>query len=64
MNAGGTAEGSSWAGKLGYQSDWTDPATNRVNMGARWYTPTTSTFTTRDTYNVPLKTHVDPNRYT
>ncbi len=33
-------------------------------MGARWYTPTTATFTTRDTYNIPLKTHVDPNRYT
>ena len=39
LNDGGTAEGSSWAGNLGYQFDWTDPATSRVNMGARWYTP-------------------------
>ena len=54
----------SWAGNLGYQSDWTDPTTKRVNMGARWYTPSTATFTTRDTLTLPLKTHISPNRYT
>ena len=64
LNATGGNETSSWAGNLGFQADWTDPATNRVNMGARWYTPTAATFTTRDTYNIPLQTHINPNRYT
>ncbi len=48
---------------LGYQGEWTDPITNAVNMHSRWYTPTTSTFTSRDTWTI----HPDPsaaaNRY-
>ncbi|WP_447002312.1 RHS repeat-associated core domain-containing protein [Saccharothrix isguenensis] len=34
---------------LGYQHQWTDPATGNVNMGARWYQPGTGTFASRDT---------------
>jgi RHS repeat-associated protein len=40
---------SNQAGHLGYQSGWTDPATKRVNMAARWYNPATGQFTSRDT---------------
>ncbi|WP_431947191.1 LamG-like jellyroll fold domain-containing protein, partial [Micromonospora marina] len=35
-------------GKLGYQSQWTDQGTGRVNMWARWYNPETGAFDTRD----------------
>jgi len=40
------------AGKLGYQSGWTDPATGQVNMTARWYNPAAGQFTSRDTTTV------------
>ncbi|TCO55973.1 polymorphic toxin type 30 domain-containing protein [Actinocrispum wychmicini] len=33
---------------LGFQSDWTDTATGRVDMDARWYQPSTGGFTARD----------------
>jgi RHS repeat-associated protein len=36
------------AGKLGYQSGWTDSATGQVNMAARWYNPAAGQFTSRD----------------
>jgi RHS repeat-associated protein len=36
-------------GQLGYQSGWTDPATQKVQMGSRWYTPATGDFTSKDT---------------
>lgn len=49
---------------LGYQADWTDPTTGLINMGARWYQPTTANFTTRDTYNGRLDTPITLNRYT
>lgn len=39
------------AGKLGYQSEWTDQGTGRVNMWSRWYDPETGAFDTRDTAN-------------
>ncbi|HWH01888.1 MAG TPA: LamG-like jellyroll fold domain-containing protein, partial [Pilimelia sp.] len=35
-------------GKLGYQSQWTDEDTGRVNMWARWYNPDTGAFDSRD----------------
>jgi RHS repeat-associated protein len=35
-------------GKLGFQSQWTDEGTGRVNMWARWYDPETGAFDTRD----------------
>jgi RHS repeat-associated protein len=40
------------AGSLGYQSEWTDTPTGRVNMHARWYNTDTGQFDTRDPANV------------
>jgi RHS repeat-associated protein len=34
---------------VGYESDWTDPATGQVDMGARWYDSGSGTFDSRDT---------------
>ncbi|MCS7475926.1 LamG-like jellyroll fold domain-containing protein [Umezawaea endophytica] len=33
---------------VGFQGDWTDPDSGRVNMGARWYEPTAGSFISRD----------------
>lgn len=52
------------SGPLGYQSDYTDPATGAVDMGARWYTPGTGTFTTRDDIDLPGSPSIAGNRYT
>jgi RHS repeat-associated protein len=41
---------------VGYQGDWTDPAIGQVNMGARWYDPASSTFTSRDSIMWPAGT--------
>ncbi len=49
---------------IGYQSDYTDPTTGDVNMGARWYNPSTATFRSRDTYMGTLETPFSLNRYT
>ncbi len=38
---------------LGYESGWTDPSTGRVNRAARWYTPGTGTFASRDDISGP-----------
>ncbi len=51
-------------GQLGYQSGWTDPATAKVNMAARWYSPETGQFNSRDTVSLnPLPNSVSANRY-
>ncbi|GAB1695070.1 LamG-like jellyroll fold domain-containing protein [Krasilnikovia sp. M28-CT-15] len=51
-------------GNLGYQSEWTDKSTNRVNMAARWYNTDTGQFDTRDTANNnPAPDSVNANRY-
>jgi RHS repeat-associated protein len=51
-------------GNLGYQSEWTDAFTGRVNMLARWYNTDTGQFDTRDTYsNNPVPASVGANRY-
>jgi large repetitive protein len=34
---------------LGYQSEYTSPATGKVDMAARWYNPKTGQFTSKDT---------------
>jgi RHS repeat-associated protein len=44
---------------LGYQGDYTDPTTGKVNANARWYDPTTGTFASRDTLDDPNSS----NRY-
>lgn len=49
---------------LGYQSDYTDPTTGDIWMGARWYRPGTATFTNRDTILGQLQTPISLNRYT
>jgi RHS repeat-associated protein len=51
-------------GNTGYQSDWTDPATNQVNMGARWYNPATGTFNSRDDWPLNPDPSAAANRYT
>jgi len=49
---------------LGYQSEWTESATGRVNMHARWYNTDTGQFDTRDTAsNSPVPDSVNANRY-
>jgi RHS repeat-associated protein len=51
---------------IGYQSDWTDPATGQVDMGARWYDPGTGAFDSRDPtgYGSGDGDSVLANRYT
>lgn len=49
---------------VGYQGDWTDPATGQVNMGARWYEPGTGSFASRDTVNYSQGDSILANKYT
>ncbi|GAA1380935.1 LamG-like jellyroll fold domain-containing protein [Catellatospora chokoriensis] len=51
-------------GNLGYQSEWTDGLTSRVNMHARWYNPDTGQFDSRDTAsNSQVPDSINANRY-
>lgn len=50
--------------QLGYQSEYTDPDSGKVNMHARWYQPGTGTFTSRDTVTLNPAPSVQANRYT
>ncbi|SER52083.1 intein N-terminal splicing region/RHS repeat-associated core domain-containing protein [Lentzea xinjiangensis] len=50
--------------KVGYQGDWTDPESGEVNMGARWYSPSTGSFTSRDSIVLPSSPSIAMNRYT
>ncbi|MGI5239197.1 LamG-like jellyroll fold domain-containing protein [Dactylosporangium sp. CA-139066] len=51
-------------GQLGYQSEWTDGLTNRVNMQARWYNTDTGQFDSRDSADVdPVPDSVAANRF-
>ncbi|WP_283215121.1 DNRLRE domain-containing protein [Pseudofrankia sp. DC12] len=49
---------------VGFQGSWTDPSTKRVDAQARWYTPGTGTFASRDTANLPITGTAASNRYT
>jgi RHS repeat-associated protein len=49
---------------VGYQGDWTDPDSGQVNMGARWYQPSTGAFASRDTVSASSGASVLFNRYT
>ncbi|MEO3746643.1 RHS repeat-associated core domain-containing protein [Plantactinospora sp. B5E13] len=49
---------------LGYQGDWTDPETDQVNMGARWYSPGTGSFISRDSVTYAQGASILANRYT
>jgi RHS repeat-associated protein len=50
--------------QLGYQGEYTNPETGKVNMHARWYQPGTGTFTSRDTATLNPNPSVQANRYT
>ncbi|MFE5734003.1 LamG-like jellyroll fold domain-containing protein [Streptomyces sp. NPDC056528] len=51
-------------GALGYQSGWTDPETAKVNMAARWYSPQTGQFNSRDTAeDSAMPDSIGANRY-
>ncbi|TMR97992.1 LamG-like jellyroll fold domain-containing protein [Nonomuraea basaltis] len=50
--------------QLGYQGEYTDPDTGKVNMHARWYQPGSGTFTSRDTATLTPNPSVQANRYT
>jgi|GEM_PF-685730 len=51
-------------GNLGYQSEWTDPRSGRVNMHARWYDPAVGQFDSRDSVTVsPVPDSIRANRY-
>ncbi|WP_258053256.1 LamG-like jellyroll fold domain-containing protein [Streptomyces sp. Ru72] len=61
---GKTSSSAGMLGNLGYQSGWTDPQTAKVNMAARWYSPQTGQFNSRDTVgNDPLPDSVNANQY-
>jgi len=47
-----------------YQTQYTDPNTGDINMQSRWYSPTSATFRSRDTFGGYLQTPVSLNRYT
>jgi RHS repeat-associated protein len=49
---------------VGFQSDWTDPSTGLVWMGARWYQPGTGTFVSRDTVAGGVGAYASMNRFT
>jgi RHS repeat-associated protein len=52
------------AGKLGFQSGWTDAATGKVDMGSRWYAPVIGQFSSRDTTLVsPVPNSVAANPF-
>lgn len=51
-------------GTLGFQSEYTDAITGRVNMHTRWYNPDTGQFDNRDSVDVsPIPASVAANRY-
>jgi RHS repeat-associated protein len=63
-SAYGTVTESGLMPQVGYQGDYTDPATGLVMMGARWYNPATGSFTSNDTIaGSPLPSTVDGNPY-
>ncbi|MEU7905922.1 LamG-like jellyroll fold domain-containing protein [Actinoplanes sp. NPDC049118] len=51
-------------GNLGFQQEFTEPETGRVNMHARWYNTETGQFDTRDSANLsPFGGSANANRY-
>lgn len=48
---------------LGFQGGYTDPTTGETNAHARWYTPSTGTFTSRDTWQLSPSPIAQTNRY-
>jgi len=52
------------ASRLGYQGEYTDPVTGKVNMHARWYIPGTGGFASRDDVALSPYPSINLNRYT
>ncbi len=51
-------------GQLGFQSGWTDSATDKVNMGSRWYNPANGQFLNKDSVSLnPAPTSVSANPF-
>ncbi|MGW4422784.1 RHS repeat-associated core domain-containing protein [Streptosporangium sp. NPDC004631] len=48
---------------LGYQGEYTDPDTGKVNMRARWYQPGSGAFTSRDGWTLDPSPSIQANRY-
>ena len=48
---------------LGYQGEWTDPASGRVDMHARWYAPDAGRFVSRDSWTIEPDPSGAANRY-
>jgi RHS repeat-associated protein len=52
------------AGNLGYQSEFTESSSGRVNMAARWYNPNTGQFDNHDSVrNSPTPDSANANAY-
>ncbi|MBG0817985.1 LamG-like jellyroll fold domain-containing protein, partial [Planomonospora sp. ID82291] len=49
---------------VGYQGEYTDPDSGKVNMHARWYQPGTGGFASRDSATLAPDPSVQANRYT
>ncbi|MFJ8298943.1 LamG-like jellyroll fold domain-containing protein [Streptomyces sp. NPDC094447] len=61
---GKVVQSATMLGSLGYQSGWTDPETAKVNMAARWYSPETGQFNSRDTVALSgVPSSISANRY-
>ncbi|MFD8527990.1 polymorphic toxin-type HINT domain-containing protein [Streptosporangium canum] len=50
--------------RLGYQGEYTDPDTGKVNMHARWYMPGSGGFASRDDWTISPYPSSNLNRYT
>ncbi|MFI7222583.1 polymorphic toxin-type HINT domain-containing protein [Nonomuraea angiospora] len=50
--------------RLGYQGEYTDPVTGKVNMASRWYIPGTGGFASRDDWTINPYPSINLNRYT
>lgn len=48
---------------VGFQGDWTDPDSGHVNMGARWYEPSSGAFVSRDSVDQGAPGSGGFNRY-
>jgi RHS repeat-associated protein len=60
----GTPSASGNMGPVGFQGDYTDPATGLVDMGARWFQPGAGIFESPDTIGgSPVSPAVDGNGY-
>ncbi|WP_143091848.1 RHS repeat-associated core domain-containing protein [Lentzea albida] len=60
---GKTVSSSGDVSPIGYQGDWTDADTGAVNMTARWYSPGTGQFQSRDPLEVNPSPSAAGNRY-